>query len=79
MGSISVFSILNLVPDAKYQCFRIFSRLEYLSSCDKYIVVSSAYILIIILFCSPGILYPLIPGEFLQVHARGSVTKSKSR
>lgn len=46
IGMISVFSRLNFAPDARHHFCRMFSRSEYLSVEDKYMVVSSAYRLI---------------------------------
>lgn len=79
IGSTSVFSKLNFAPEARHHFLRMSSRSEYRSSLERYIVVSSAYILTIILSSRPGILYPLNFGEFLNEHASGSIAKSKRR
>lgn len=79
IGRIFVFSKLNFAPNAIHQSFSMFSKLEYLSFNNRYIVVSSAYIFTTTLSFRLGILNPFTFGEFHIVHTRGSIAKSKSR
>ncbi|KAG2050969.1 hypothetical protein BDR06DRAFT_1062283, partial [Suillus hirtellus] len=79
IGNILVFSMLNFTPDAMHQVCMMVSKSEYLSSLDKYIVVSSAYMLTFIHSHIPGIWYPFTLGELHSVQASGSIARSNRR
>lgn len=79
MGTISVFSMLNLAPDALHHRVRISCSVSYLSFSDRYIVVSSAYRLILMFVGVPGITKPDRLGVFLTVAASGSIARLNSR
>jgi hypothetical protein len=78
-GYFLFFSILNFTPDAKHHLARILSKSLYLSVLFRNIVVLSVYKLTMSLFAILGMMYPCRFWQFLSVHARGSITRSKSR
>lgn len=79
MGTISVFSMLNLAPDALHQRVRISCSVSYLSDSDRYIMVLSAYKLILMLVDMPGIVNPARLGEFHTAAASGLMAKLNSK
>lgn len=79
MGIISVFSRLNLAPEAVHHLDRMFCRAAYESDSERYIVVSSAYRLTISLSRIPGISKPARSGDSLRRQASGSIARLKRR
>jgi hypothetical protein len=79
ISKISVFSKLNLAPDAMHQCFKMSYRSLYQSPFLRYIMVWSAYRFMMTQWVRPGILNPYNFFEFLREHASGFIAGLNSR
>ena len=75
-GIISVFSMLNFVPEALHQLFRISCMVSMWSYLLRYRFMLSVKRLVIIFSSVPGMLIPLMSGLFLSLQARGSIARS---
>jgi hypothetical protein len=75
---ISVFSVLNLAPEALHQWSRVSWTVSNLSVSLRKRVVSSANIAILGFLWAVGMFIPLICGLFLILHASGSMARSNS-